>query len=192
MSFGFQKTPEDLSNAILEARMAKVLVFAAASNDGLKEDVFYPARDSNVICVGTTDAWGNRWKQSPDSMLNGTIFATLGVSVPAAWPNNSKSSAESGSSVSTPIVAGIASVLINVARQGSINPSYKPFMSQCANKLKEPDGMKALFKKISNGSGGFRALIPNSFGSPSDAIGPRDYIEPKIVEVIDQIYRLQR
>jgi hypothetical protein len=55
---GFQAAFYDLETAIDEARNARVLIFAAASNYGNMQDIAFPARpyvDLKVFCMFSTD-----------------------------------------------------------------------------------------------------------------------------------------
>jgi subtilisin family serine protease len=128
MSFGYPTDrPEgydQLNGALLHAYSNKVLVFAAASNDGANTDRAHPARNQNVICVHSTDAKGNRSRFSPTALTDDKNLATIGQAVESAWPRHLCNATtnptwmewKSGTSYSTPIAVGIATFLLQYGR----------------------------------------------------------------------------
>jgi subtilisin family serine protease len=131
MSFGFPHeiyvngTPL-ISNAIssaLHARNQRILFFAAAANEGGNQPEMFPANHAQVISVRGTDdkGWLARFNPPRGSTgIDGVM--TLGQDVPgAALSKDAATTGEgevcrSGTSVSTPIAAGIAARLLCYAR----------------------------------------------------------------------------
>ncbi|RSL71845.1 hypothetical protein CEP54_001050 [Fusarium duplospermum] len=117
MSFGFNREVTPIKSAIVEAERTKggeILFFAAANNDGLNEPEMFPAFFESVISVRGTEYNGEFIQQyNPRSWShkNGIQYGTLARDVPYNWPIAKPT--KSGCSVSTPILAAIAAVLIS-------------------------------------------------------------------------------
>ncbi|RMJ18661.1 hypothetical protein CDV36_001593 [Fusarium kuroshium] len=117
MSFGFNSEVTPIRNAIVQAERLKggeILFFAAANNDGLNEPEMFPAFFESVISARGTECNGEFIQQyNPKSWGHkiGTQYGTLARDVPYNWPVPKP--AKSGCSVSTPILAAIAAVLIS-------------------------------------------------------------------------------
>ncbi|KAI1757959.1 pfs domain-containing protein [Xylaria castorea] len=152
MSFGFPTCDvEDyieLERALTNAYANKVLLFAAASNNGGRLGRSFPAREPTVIAVHATDANGNRSPFSPTATDDDISIATVGEAVESAWPvhlcdeggtDQTCVKYKSGTSYATPIAAGIAAFLLLYAR---INIPTK------ADALKSHQRMKAVLRKV--------------------------------------------
>ncbi|KAI0875182.1 pfs domain-containing protein [Hypoxylon argillaceum] len=152
MSFGFPTRDiegyVDLERALANAYANKVLLFAAASNNGGQLGRSFPARDHTVIAVHATDANGNRSPFSPTATDDDISIATIGEAVESAWPvhlcdeeaaDSKCVQYKSGTSYATPIVAAIAAFLLLYAR---IHIPMK------ADALKSHQVMKALLRKV--------------------------------------------
>ncbi|KAK2055145.1 subtilisin-like protein [Colletotrichum caudatum] len=151
MSFGFpDKQTEgyhDLEKALQDAHRNNVLLFAAASNSGGRQDRAFPARNPDVIAVHSTDTNGNRSDFSPSGKLYDISLATVGEGVESAWPismcdrsaNPTFVECKYGTSYATPIMAGIAAFLLLYARIR---------LPKEAHSLKNNNYMKALLTKI--------------------------------------------
>lgn len=151
MSFGWPSSEfdgyDDLQGAIDRAYSERVLMFAAASNDGGNRGRAYPASSSHVICVHSTDALGNRSDFNPTRDEDNINLATVGESVRSAWPYSLCNDgahqdgliARSGTSYATPILAGIAAFLLQYAR---LHLSEKEVIA-----MKRKESMEALLRK---------------------------------------------
>ena len=178
MSFGFPGRVAgylDLEQAIRDAEHAKILVFAAASNDGGNRKRAYPARDDKVICVHSSDGQGNPSDFSPTPIQNQDNFSTLGEAVRSSWPvglcdlekNTEAMIYKSGTSFATPIAAATAAFLLVYARQ-NLSPAE-------ASLLKRTAGMKAVLNLISESRKGYNYIAPsmapdNFFGNEKQFI----------------------
>lgn len=117
MSFGFNSEVKPIRNAIIQAERLKegeLLFFAAANNDGLNEPEMFPAFFESVISARGTECNGEFIQQyNPKSWShkNGIQYGTLARDVPYNWPI--KNPTKSGCSVSTPILAAMAAILIS-------------------------------------------------------------------------------
>ncbi|KAI0553245.1 pfs domain-containing protein [Xylaria curta] len=152
MSFGFPTCDiEDyieLEHALANAYANKVLLFAAASNDGGRLGRSFPAREPTVIAVHATDAYGNRSSFSPTATDDDISIATIGEAVESTWPvhlceeettDQNYVKYKSGTSYATPIAAGIAAFLLLYAR---IHIPIK------ADALKSHQRMKTVLRKV--------------------------------------------
>jgi subtilisin family serine protease len=140
MSFGFSHeihvngTPL-ISNAIsnaLHARNQRILFFAAAANQGGNQPEMFPANHAQVISVRGCDDKGWLAPFNPPRGSTGIDgVMTLGQDVPGAALSQDAARGQgevcrSGTSVSTPIAAGIAALLLGYARlyEGELMEGY--------------------------------------------------------------------
>jgi len=165
MSFGFDGEIRDaqnrpvISNAIsdaLRARDQQVLFFAAAANEGGNQTEMFPASHPQVIAVRGTDdkGWLQRYNP-PKGYLGMDCFMTLGQDVPGAGLSRIDGGADvyhSGTSVSTPIAAGIAGILLSYARL--YKEDLQKFLgdregASRAARLATVDGMRKMLMRLS-------------------------------------------
>ena len=132
MSFGFSTSYmleyDELEAALKEAAHYDVLLFAAASNSGGREGRAFLACEESVICVYCTDTYGNPSDFSSTAVTNGYNLATVGEGVASAWPatlcdgeevtevDGYTSVTKLGTSFATPIMVGIAAMLVAYVR----------------------------------------------------------------------------
>lgn len=152
MSFGWPSSDFDgyevVQAAIDKAYNKKVLMFAAASNSGGRQGRAYPASSSQVICVHSTDTYGNISGFSPTPEPNSINIATVGESIRSAWPMllcRDKKNLEcvedrSGTSYATAILAGIAAFLLQYT---------KLHLPGAMQTLKRKEKMEALLRRCS-------------------------------------------
>lgn len=99
--------------AITVAKNAGVVMVAASGNNGYGNSICYPASSSEVIAVGATNSSDNL--QSYSNYSNKLeVVAPAGVPVanaPSNFINNNYYSNAHGTSLSTPHVAGLASII---------------------------------------------------------------------------------
>jgi subtilisin family serine protease len=168
MSFGLGSHERDVEDAVKEAYSKNIIMFAAASNNGGNSGVTYPARYDEVICIFSTDGWGNGSFCNPTPTKNSSQFATLGEAVKSAWPIHLAESyaleqrvtrtslatpepgqtplAESpvterrmtGTSFATPIAAGVAACVLEFSLMNGMDDDLYQV-------LRSRKGMKALF-----------------------------------------------
>jgi subtilisin family serine protease len=118
MSFDLTSSSTELSNAINYANQNNVILAASSGNDG-KQEMVYPAGLQNVMGVASTNNqdqrstfsnYGNQivWVAAPgEGVITTYPFATYA----AGW----------GTSFSSPMVAGTASLLVNMQSSTSEN-----------------------------------------------------------------------
>ncbi|KAH6888447.1 hypothetical protein B0T10DRAFT_488196 [Thelonectria olida] len=163
MSFGFDeeiyiKGERVISNAILNAlsdTKERILFFAAAANDGGNREEMFPASNRNVLSIRGTDelGWAQPFNPPPDYNAM-TCFMTLGLNVPGASLKKSKAQGadvcKSGTSVATPIAAGIAAMLLGYARmhEKELQELLGDDGEAKASKMWRITGMSILFRKM--------------------------------------------
>jgi subtilisin family serine protease len=112
MSFSFSTSSSTLSNAIVSANGAGIICVAAAGNDG-KEISVYPASLPQVMGIASTS---NTDVQSSFTNYGPQVVwvAAPGEGVMSTYPGATYATS-SGTSFSTPLVAGTAALLVNVS-----------------------------------------------------------------------------
>lgn len=116
LSLGGGSVSQSVESALAYAKSKNVLIVAASGNDGEKT-VGYPARSKYVLSVGATGRTDRRADFS--NYGKGLDLVAPGVSIPS-YLQDGELAFESGTSMATPHVAGVASVLY------SLKPSIKP------------------------------------------------------------------
>ena len=108
-----------VSNAVDYATKMGALIVAAAGNNGL-DQVSYPAAYPGVVAVGAVDAMGNHLDFSNSGKQ--IAMATPGYGVNTAWTGD-QSMSMSGTSFSSPIVAGAVAAIMTQAGVANLSPS---------------------------------------------------------------------
>lgn len=151
---------DEIETAIRKA--SSRLMFAAASNNGKNERRTFPASDNHyVICVHASEGNGDDGGINPE-MESGFNFMTLGMGLDLVEkedildlvkkekmkkrgkdPVKYYQAVKSGTSFATPIAAGIAATVLDLAaRVDAINKRAK-------DKLKRPEGMEKMLRLMS-------------------------------------------
>ncbi len=112
-SYNFSRLAQDVINYAVSKG---ALIVAASGNDNRK-DPFYPASYNGVLSVGATNFVDQ--KASFSNYGKTVDVVAPGVSVYSTWQNDTYKSA-SGTSMSSPLVAGLAALV------ASVFPSYNP------------------------------------------------------------------
>jgi subtilisin family serine protease len=111
-----------------------------------------------VICINSTDGFGNpsAWNPSPTRDRN---FSIIGEGIEAAWPTQlgaTNAKVASGTSVATPIAAGIAALILQYARQHG----PKAMRVRNPERLRDCDEMRKVFQFMTQPRNDYLCLIP--------------------------------
>ncbi|KAI1172065.1 hypothetical protein F4777DRAFT_582348 [Nemania sp. FL0916] len=159
MSWGFTSRQDNVAQAIERASQKGKIMFAAASNTGAnlpKEiEVTFPANMPDVICINSTDGFGDKSNFNPPPRKGHYNFSTLGEAVLESWEPGKR---ESGTSFATPLAAAIAASFIEFLRQGEMKRFKLP--DRFKEEVRTRDGMLKILAGISRDSGGFSYLQP--------------------------------
>lgn len=121
MSFGFEREIQCIKKAITRAYEKDVIMFAAPNNSGRNALAAWPARHRDVIDIYATDGKGNKCGFTPPAYNKSDGFAVVGHAVESLWPEHlgdrSGSKIASGTSIATPVAAGIAAITLDYMRR---------------------------------------------------------------------------
>jgi subtilisin family serine protease len=120
MSFDLASSSPSLTQAVAYANKSGVVLVAAAGNENTSASVYPAALNSYVVGVASTTDWDSRSSFSNYGSKDVWIAAP-GENIITTFPGGTYASA-SGTSFSSPIVAGTASLLLS-AKQQAVNQS---------------------------------------------------------------------
>jgi hypothetical protein len=179
MSFGFSEEPRVkgqnvISNAIaqtLAERDQRILFFAAAANDGGNQTEMFPARHQSVLSIRATNHYGTFLDLNPPPNPKGpAVIGTLGHNVAgAALSGGDGDHAEyhrTGTSIATPIAAGIAATVLGYARLGLDKGELDRKQVNC---IEMERGMRAMLLQLSRQMDGKKHYLrPDGFIGATD------------------------
>jgi hypothetical protein len=116
MSFGSPYESDDILDALDHAYQKKKILFAAASNEGSRNSrSAFPGRHCAVLCIHSAKGWSTPSYYNPPAVGNEDNFSVLGegVAISAGDRNRLR-----GTSIATPIAAGIAALILELLCQG--------------------------------------------------------------------------
>ena len=149
---------------------------AAAANGGANEAVNFPANYSPVMCVHSANELGKPSQFTPTPRSLSYNFTVLGENVKSAWPGKEQDQARSGTSIATPILAAVMSLILEFIYQ-------KPVKTQQDLRIKTPRGMTHLLQATSKQEQGYHLVQPWSILEPSKG---RARVESRILDIMDQ------
>jgi hypothetical protein len=192
MSFGFVVRSKVVSEAIQYANDRHVLLLAAAGNNGSTDKVRFPARDTNVLCIHAATGFGNMYNGNPTKKDNTNNFALLGVALNGFAPAGQTPTEvrRSGTSQATAVAAGVAALILQIVRDSREKVSTMGWFPQkCESawlELKQLDGMRRVFEKMSTQRGDYEIVTPwsllDGLGSVDQSMLP--------VQVCNEILKL--
>ena len=190
MSFGIREYHEPMKTAISNALHNQTLMFAAASNDGANLGRAFPAKYPGVFCIHSTDGNGNPSAFNPTADDKDVNFSLLGEQVYSHWPagmngHSESVNAMSGTSVATPIAAGLAASLLSFVHQQDQNmPAGTELLGQW---LKDVHSMDAVLKSMvrQRRGAGYDYITPHTL---FDVGSSRSHVYSKIKDIRDHMY----
>lgn len=175
MSFGLKARSPDVEAQIINAYRKQVILCAAASNDGIRRGVTFPANDMHVFCINASNGDGIPAPFTPPPRADNVNFSILGMNVLSTWPTfananpNSKQKKGvllndkklegtakymSGTSMATPVAAAL---IANVFAYGRVNAAR----ISSRQPLKSWEGVRRLLKGMSKkGHHGYDTVVP--------------------------------
>ena len=199
MSFGFSRIQDaqrlTIREALFYASSKNVLLFAAASNAGKNAGRTFPARDPHVICIHSTNGKGNPSGFNPPFYAEDRNFCILGERVSQPYRGQTGSTRMSGTSVATPIAAGVAAMILHFARQPRL-PKLSELPADRLRKLWSRDGIRQVFLEMKEDERSTAAakdyfyLVPwNFLGGKfyEDVEDSRDRIARRVYQILQEL-----
>lgn len=169
-------------------------MFAAASNNRAlrTKPIGYPARViDRVICVNSSTAQDEKSSFSPQGQPGWANISVIGENVHGAWllnllDENGPWKRMSGTSCSTPIVAGVAALILDFAKKDT--PELNKFVTWNKRKaeLWETSGMRIVLKRCmteERSNGMYNFLKPWKLLNE-----PEQFIAARIEEALTSMY----
>ncbi|PYH78220.1 subtilisin-like protein [Aspergillus uvarum CBS 121591] len=190
MSFGIREHSPPIKAAIANAIHSQTLLFSAASNDGANLGRAFPAQYPGVFCIHSTDGHGNPSMFNPTADDKDVNFSLLGECVSSHWPVGKDGRGQtvkvmSGTSVATPIAAGLAASVLSFVRQQ--DQQIKPGNEALGPWLKDAGSMDAVLRSMVRHTrgAGYHYLTPHVI---FDRESTRKHVYEKIEDIKKHMY----
>lgn len=156
MSFGFHSPQPKIQKAIKQAAFDNILMFAAASNQGMLAKPTFPANDASVFCIYATDGVGNSYTWNARTEPRSMNFSTPGIALKSSWLEDDKGFEvrRSGTSFATPVAVAIAACILEFCVQQSM--AHENF-----TQLKTLSGMRRVLRGMSVDCKGLDCICPS-------------------------------
>jgi hypothetical protein len=148
MSFGWPHRPLAVRKALQAAAQdAEILLFASVSNSGAlsSTNMLFPATHTSVFAVDAAEKYGN---PAPFNAAGNTSEKNIRYTGPGmelkgvSVPGQGEQHLIEGTSFASPIVAGIAALILEFAKQGKLGET------RALNFLKTQEGMERIFAEM--------------------------------------------
>lgn len=124
ISWGFDEDITPIKEGLQRAYDMGIIILASASNEGAHKEITFPARLETVFCIGAANGMGASSDINPE-YAGVEKYSTLGEGVSGAYvfqgPGSSQkhdtTSRRTGTSIATPIAAGIAAIFLDYTRE---------------------------------------------------------------------------
>lgn len=134
MSLGSDFPSVRIEKALIKAEEKKVAVFCAAGNSGMANQINFPARYSQTICIGAIDRELNLCEFSCTG--EELDFLAPGADIISCVPGNNYASL-TGTSMATPFAVGCMALFLSFARKNLQDPNLRFQKSDIVNHFKK-------------------------------------------------------
>ncbi|KAK8072093.1 pfs domain-containing protein [Apiospora saccharicola] len=168
MSFGYLNPIKEIQVEIRAALDANIMIFAAASNDGINSPRAYPASEPGVFCIHSTTSEGQLSRFNPN--VEGEInFAVVGEHLKSPWLGHEGYQYMSGTSVANPVAIAFAALMY-----GFVCKEMSKEQPMFHHQIRSHEGLQRVFKLMSCKKENYDVINPLSFfQAPLQAIKGR-------------------
>lgn len=134
MSLGSDFPSVRIEKALMKAEDKKVAVFCAAGNSGIMNQINYPARYKQTVCIGAID---RKLSLCEFSCTGEELdFLAPGADIISCIPGNNYASL-TGTSMATPFAVGCMSLFLSFLRKNNNDPNMRILQADIINHFKK-------------------------------------------------------